>query len=80
MIEIFDSSCSRSLGQSTSIHAAIDILNALPAAGRLGSRPQTMLCTSRGFSPRQEYTAVCRNGKWRLQRTRKKAGLQSRAG
>ena len=27
MIEIFDSSCSRSLGQSASIRAAIDILN-----------------------------------------------------
>ena len=29
MIEIFDSSCSRSLGQSASIRAAIDILNCL---------------------------------------------------
>ena len=54
MIEIFDSSCSRSLGQSASIRAAIDILNAPSAAGRPG------------------MTAVCHDGKWHLQRTRKK--------
>ena len=39
MIEIFDSSCSRSLGQSASIRAAIDILNAPSAAGRPGMTP-----------------------------------------
>lgn len=71
MIEIFDSSCSRSLGQSASIRAAIDILNSLSAAGRPGT--SAMLCTYRGGAvPRQEYTAVCRDGKWHLQRTRKK--------
>lgn len=40
MIEIFDSSCSRSLGQSASIRAAIDILNAPSAAGRPGMTPK----------------------------------------
>ena len=64
MIEIFDSSCSRSLGQSASIRAAIDILNAPSAAGRHD--------TYRGAIPQQEYTAVCHDGKWHLQRTRKK--------
>ena len=59
MIEIFDSSCSRSLGQSASIRAAIDILNARHD-------------TYRGAIPQQEYTAVCHDGKWHLQRTRKK--------
>lgn len=63
MIEIFDSSCSRSLGQPGSIRAAIDILNAPSAAGRPGTN--AMLCTYRGSSPRQEYIAVCRDGKWR---------------
>ena len=63
MIEIFDSSCSRSLGQSASIRAAIDILNSLSAAGRPGTN--AMLCTYRGSSPRQEYIAVCHDGKWR---------------
>lgn len=66
MIEIFDSSCSRSLGQSASIRAAIDILNAPSAAGR--PRHDTY----RGAIPQQEYTAVCHDGKWHLQRTRKK--------
>ena len=70
MIEIFDSPCSRSLGQSASIRAAIDILNSLSAAGRPGTN--AMLCTYRGSSPRQEYIAVCHDGKWHLQRTRKK--------
>lgn len=70
MIEIFDSSCSRSLGQSASIRAAIGILNSLSAAGRPGK--SAMLCTYRGAVPRQEYTAVCRDGKWHLQRIRKK--------
>ena len=65
MIEIFDSSCSRSLGQSASIRAAIDILNAPSAAGRPGMTPI-------GAIPQQEYTAVCHDGKWHLQRTRKK--------
>lgn len=72
MIEIFDAHCSRSLGQSGSIRTAINILNTLSAAGRLGTRPQARLCTYRGAIPRQEYTAACCDGKWRLQRTRRK--------
>lgn len=71
MIEIFDARCTRSLGQSGSIRTAINMLNALSAAGRLGTRPQARLCTYRGAIPRQEYTAACRDGKWRLQRTRR---------
>lgn len=38
IIEIFDARCTRSLGQSGSIRTAINILNALSAAGRLGTR------------------------------------------
>lgn len=66
MIEIFDSSCSRSLGQSASIRAAIDIFER--PVGRRTARHDTY----RGAIPQQEYTAVCHDGKWHLQRTRKK--------
>ena len=65
IIEIFDARCTRSLGQSGSIRTAINILNALSAAGRLGTRLQAKLCTYRGASPQRKYTAACRGGQWK---------------
>lgn len=65
MIEIFDARCTRSLGQSGSIRTAINILNAVSAAERLGTRLQAKLCSYRGAIPPRKYTAACRGGQWK---------------